>query len=235
MHCSPLRPYPISKMRVVPDEIEKPDWALDGIPKIEPDSDLQKRVEIKTPEQIERMRETCRIAREVLDAGARIIKPGITTDEIDRVIHEETIARGHITFLYKFTFNSDLQLVIWSVNEVICHGIPDARKLEDGDIVNIDVTVYYKGVHGDLNETYFVGNVDEASKQLVRCSYECLEKAIAIGAWQDRLWPDEWTAVTVDGKRSAQFEHTLLVTETGCEVLTARLPSSPDVFPWLKP
>jgi methionyl aminopeptidase len=98
----PLRPYPISKMRVVPDEIEKPDWALDGIPKIEPDSDLQKRVEIKTPEQIERMRETCRIAREVLDAAARIIKPGITTDEIDRVVHEETIARGQINILSEF-------------------------------------------------------------------------------------------------------------------------------------
>ncbi|ONM05214.1 Methionine aminopeptidase 1A [Zea mays] len=156
------------------------------------------------------------------------------------------------------------------------------RKLEDGDIVNVDVTVYYKGVHGDLNETYFVGNVDEASKHLVRCTYECLEKAIAIvkpgvrfrevgevinrhvsmsglsvvksycghgigelfhcapniphysRVWNDRLWPDDWTAVTADGKRSAQFEHTLLVTETGCEVLTARLPSSPDVFPWLK-
>jgi methionyl aminopeptidase len=81
-------------MCVVPDKIEKPDWALDGTPKIEPDSDLQKRVEIKTPEQIERMRETCRIAREVLDAAARIIKPGITTDEIDRVVHEETVARG---------------------------------------------------------------------------------------------------------------------------------------------
>ncbi|RLN17763.1 methionine aminopeptidase 1A [Panicum miliaceum] len=270
----PLRPYPISKMRVVPDEIEKPDWALDGIPKIEPNSDLQKRVEIKTPEQIERMRETCRIAREVLDAAARIIKPGITTDEID----ESSMRR---------------QL------------LEDNRKLEDGDIVNVDVTVYYKGVHGDLNETYFVGNVDEASKQLVRCTYECLEKAIAIvkpgvrfrevgeiinrhasmsglsvvksycghgigelfhcapniphysrnkavgimkagqtftiepminaGVWNDRLWPDDWTAVTADGKRSAQFEHTLLVTETGCEVLTARLPSSPDVFPWLKP
>ncbi|PWS21636.1 hypothetical protein DKP78_22550, partial [Enterococcus faecium] len=74
-------------MCVVPDKIEKPDWALDGTPKIEPDSDLQKRVEIKTPEQIERMRETCRIAREVLDEAARIIKQGITTDEIDRVVH----------------------------------------------------------------------------------------------------------------------------------------------------
>ncbi|XP_047093590.1 methionine aminopeptidase 1A-like [Lolium rigidum] len=299
----PLRPFPISKMRLVPDEIEKPDWALDGIPKIEPDSDLQKRVEIKTPEQIERMRETCRIAREVLDAGARIIKPGITTDEIDRVIHEETIARGGYPSPLNYHFFP--KSCCTSVNEVICHGIPDARKLEDGDIVNVDVTVYYKGVHGDLNDTYFVGNVDEASKQLVRVTYECLEKAIAIvkpgvrfrevgeiisrhasmsglsvvksycghgigelfhcapniphysrnkavgimkagqtftiepmintGIWRDRLWPDEWTAVTADGKRSAQFEHTLLVTETGVEVLTARLPSSPDVYPWLKP
>ncbi|KAJ6679462.1 METHIONINE AMINOPEPTIDASE 1 [Salix purpurea] len=177
------------------------------------------------------------------------------------------------------------------------------RKLEDGDIVNIDVTVYYKGVHGDLNETYFVGNVDEASRQLVQCTYECLEKAISIvkpgvrfreigevinrhatmsgfsvvksycghgigelfhcapniphygrnkavgvmkagqtftiepminaGVWRDRMWPDGWTVVTTDGKRSAQFEHTLLVTETGVEVLTARLPSSPKVYPWL--
>uniref|UniRef100_A0A0D9XLC7 Methionine aminopeptidase n=1 Tax=Leersia perrieri TaxID=77586 RepID=A0A0D9XLC7_9ORYZ len=282
----PLRPYPISKMRVVPDKIEKPDWALDGIPKIEPDSDLQKSVEIKTPEQIERMRETCRIAREVLDAAARVIKPGITTDEIDRVVHEETIARGGYPSPLNYHFFP--KSCCTSVNEVICHGIPDARKLEDGDIVNVDVTVYYKGVHGDLNETYFVGNVDEASKQLVHCTYECLDKAIAIvkpgvrfrevgeiisrhasmsglsvvksycghgigelfhcapniphysrnkavGVWHDRLWPDEWTAVTADGKRSAQFEHTLLVTETGVEVLTARLPSSPDVFSWLKP
>ncbi|KAK9143259.1 hypothetical protein Syun_012659 [Stephania yunnanensis] len=289
-----LRPYPISGRRAVPDHIEKPDWAADGIPKIEPNSDLQNIVEIKTQEQIEKMRETCRIAREVLDAAACVIKPGVTTDEIDAVVHEATIAAGK------------------SVNEIICHGIPDARRLEDGDIVNVDVTVCYKGVHGDLNETYFVGNVDEASQQLVRCTYECLEKAISIvkpgvrfrdvgevinrhasmsgfsvvksycghgigelfhcapniphygsilctltkagnkavgvmkagqtftiepminaGVWRDRLWPDGWTAATADGKRSSQFEHTLLVTETGVEVLTARLPTSPKMFPWL--
>ncbi|KAI5017456.1 hypothetical protein ZWY2020_042344 [Hordeum vulgare] len=167
-----LRQARISPMRLVPDGIEKPDWALDGIPKIEPDSDLQKRVEIKTPEQIERMRETCRIAREVLDAGARIIKPGVTTDEIDRVIHEETIARGGYPSPLNYHFFP--KSCCTSVNEVICHGI----QMPDGDIVNIDVTVYYKGVHGDLNDTYFVGNVDEASKHLVRCTYECLEKAI---------------------------------------------------------
>ncbi|KAK9103211.1 hypothetical protein Sjap_020465 [Stephania japonica] len=89
-----LRPYPISGSRVVPDHIEKPDWAADGIPKIEPNSDLQNVVEIKTQEQIEKMRETCRIAREVLDAAARVIKPGVTTDEIDAVVHEATIAAG---------------------------------------------------------------------------------------------------------------------------------------------
>ncbi|OAY77920.1 Methionine aminopeptidase 1A [Ananas comosus] len=96
-------------MREVPEGIEKPDWAVDGIPKIEPNSDLQTRVEIKTPEQIERMRETCRIAREVLDAAARVIQPGITTDEIDRVVHEATIAAEDI-HLTKLSFLSKVML-----------------------------------------------------------------------------------------------------------------------------
>ncbi|KAM7260772.1 hypothetical protein ACFE04_026247 [Oxalis oulophora] len=303
-----LRPFPISTKRSVPAHVEKPDWAVDGTPKIEPNSDLQHVVEIKTPEQINRMRETSRIAREVLDAAARVIQPGVTTDEIDRVVHEATIAAvSLITFKIYVIIKavSDCNIFLEdihppltiissqnlaarrSVNEVICHGIPDARKLEDGDIVNVDVTVCYKGVHGDLNETFFVGNVDEESKKLVQCTYECLEKAIAMvkpgvrfreigevinrhatmsgfsvvksycghgigelfhcapniphyaknkavgvmkagqtftiepminaGVWRDRMWPDGWTAVTADGKRSAQFEHTLLVTETGVE------------------
>ncbi|PIA50111.1 hypothetical protein AQUCO_01300686v1, partial [Aquilegia coerulea] len=173
-----LRPYPISSMRNVPAHIDKPDWAIDGIPKAEPSSDLQHVVEIKTPEQIKRMKETSRIAREVLDAAARVIKPGVTTDEIDAVVHEATIAAGGYPSPLNYHFFP--KSCCTSVNEVICHGIPDSRRLEDGDIVNVDVTVYYKGVHGDLNETYFVGNVDDASKQLVKCTYECLEKAIAI-------------------------------------------------------
>ncbi|GFY81141.1 methionine aminopeptidase 1A [Actinidia rufa] len=194
---SSLRPYPISKRRAIPAHIAQPDWAIDisdlavsgciqdfsvavaGIPKIEPNSDLQHVVEIKTPEQIEIMRETCRIAREVLDAAARAIRPGVTTDEIDVVVHEATIAAGGYPSPLNYHFFP--KSCCTSVNEVICHGIPDARKLEDGDIVNVDVTVYYKGVHGDLNETFFVGNVDEASRRLVQCTYECLEKAIAIG------------------------------------------------------
>lgn len=183
------------------------------------------------------------------------------------------------------------------MNEVICHGIPDKRPLADGDIVNIDVTIYRDGFHADLNETYGVGTVSGRAKALLQCTYECIQKAIGIvrpgtayreigqvieahakqcgfsvvraycghgvgrlfhcapsvphyarnkavgvmrpghvftiepmindGAWQDETWPDSWTSVTIDGKWSAQFEHTLLVTETGVEVLTARLASSP--------
>ncbi|KAI4369799.1 hypothetical protein MLD38_018203 [Melastoma candidum] len=296
-----LRPFPISRKLVVPGHINQPDWAVDGVPKIEPNSDFQQVVEIKSPDLIERMREACRVSREVLDAAARVIRPGITTDEIDAVVHEATINAGGYPSPLNYHFFP--KSCCTSVNEVICHGIPDARKLKDGDIVNVDVSVYYKGVHGDLNETYFVGNVDESSRQLVQCAYECLDKAMAIvkpgvrfreigevinrhasmsgfsvvksycghgigelfhcapniphyaknkavgvmkagqvftiepminaGVWRDRMWPDGWTAVTADGKRSAQFEHTLLVTEKGVEVLTARLPSSPNVFPWL--
>ncbi|XP_047945681.1 methionine aminopeptidase 1A-like isoform X1 [Salvia hispanica] len=173
----PLRPYPISQKRTVPTHIQQPDWAIDGIPKIEPNSDLQYVVEIKTPDQIERMRETCLIAREVLDAAARIIQPGITTDEIDVVVHEATIAAGG--YPSPLNYNFFPKSCCTSVNEIICHGIPDARKLQDGDIVNVDVSVYYKGVHADLNETFFVGNVDEACKRLVQHTYECLGIAIA--------------------------------------------------------
>ncbi|KAK4593051.1 hypothetical protein RGQ29_017269 [Quercus rubra] len=173
-----LRPYAISGRRAVPPHIELPDWAADGIPKTEPNSDLQHVVEIKTPDQIERMREACRIGREVLDAAARVIQPGVTTDEIDRVVHDATIAAGGYPSPLNYHFFP--KSCCTSVNEVICHGIPDARKLEDGDIINVDISVYYKGVHGDLNETYFVGNVDEESRRLVQCTYESLEKAIAI-------------------------------------------------------
>jgi len=183
--------------------------------------------------------------------------------------------------------------------KVVCHGIPDNRVLEDGDIVNIDVSVYYGGYHGDVNETYLVGNVDEQGKKLVSVTKGSLDAAIEMvkpgtlyrdvgnvitkyvnphgfqvaraycghgigklfhaspsiphyaknkaigvmkpghvftiepmineGTWQEVLWPDDWTSVTKDGKRSAQFEHTLLVTETGCEVLTRKL-SWNDLF-----
>lgn len=190
--------------------------------------------------------------------------------------------------------------VCTSVNETICHGIPDQRPLEDGDIINIDVTLYYGGFHGDLNETYYVGEKARSNPDAVRVvetARECLDKAIELvkpgmlfrepgnviekhaksrncsvvksycghginqlfhtapniphyaknkavgsakpgmcftiepminlGTHKDKTWPDDWTSTTADGSLSAQFEHTLLVTEDGVEVLTARLPDSP--------
>ncbi|KAJ7568411.1 hypothetical protein O6H91_01G031500 [Diphasiastrum complanatum] len=122
----PLRPYPISPRCIVPDKIARPDWASDGRPKEEPVSEWQNSVEIKSSEQIERMRETCKVTREVLDAAARVIRPGITTDEIDKAVHEATISAGGYPSPLNYHFFP--KSCCTSVNEVICHGIPDARQ-----------------------------------------------------------------------------------------------------------
>ncbi|CAE6455575.1 unnamed protein product [Rhizoctonia solani] len=250
-------------------------------------------IKILTPEEQESMRTVCRLSREILDIAAAAIRPGITTDEIDAIVHEETIKRGG--YPSPLNYREFPKSVCISVNEVICHGIPDQRKLEEGDIVNLDVSLYYKGFHGDLNETYPVGKISEESQKLIRTTRKCLDAAIAIckpgtlfrdlgktiepiaraqgcsvvraytghgihnlfhtvpnithyaknkmpgmmkpgmcftiepminlgSSWEVEHWPDNWTAVTVDGKRSAQFEETLLITETGVEVLTAGKP-----------
>ncbi|KAL5637036.1 hypothetical protein ACGC1H_000867 [Rhizoctonia solani] len=289
----PLRPvYPLSPRRIVPPEIPRPDYVEDGIPYSER---LREAFTIKilTPEEQESMRTVCRLSREILDIAAAAIRPGITTDEIDAIVHEETIKRGG--YPSPLNYREFPKSVCISVNEVICHGIPDQRKLEEGDIVNLDVSLYYKGFHGDLNETYPVGKISEESQKLIRTTRKCLDAAIAIckpgtlfrdlgktiepiaraqgcsvvraytghgihnlfhtvpnithyaknkmpgmmkagmcftiepminlgSSWEVEHWPDNWTAVTVDGKRSAQFEETLLITETGVEVLTAGKP-----------
>lgn len=241
------------------------------------------------------MREVCILGRKVLDIAHKAVKPGVRTDEIDKVVHEACIELGVYPSplnYYKFP-----KSVCTSVNEIICHGIPDLRPLEEGDIINIDISVFKDGYHSDLNETYFVGKVDDDTKKLVQAAYDCLYKAIEIckpgtmyreignvigdfinkqdlyvtktycghgigklfhgtpnvphykknkavgimrpghiftiepminqGTTKDITWLDDWTASTMDGKRSAQFEHTLLITETGCEILTNRLPDSP--------
>ena len=259
----------------------------------------------------------------MLDACAAAVRPGVTTDELDRIAHEVTVAGGG--YPSPLNYCSFPKSCCTSVNEVICHGIPDMRPLDDGDIVNLDISVYLNGYHGDLNETVLCGAVDEAGRNLVKGAWECLAKAIELvkpgtrfrdvgdiisahaargglsvvrtycghgigcaaerlrcmrcvardslvaplsrelfhcapniphyggnkavgimrpgmvftiepminaGSWKDTTWPDGWTSVTIDGKRSAQFEHTLLVTETGVEVLTARVPESPPLFPF---
>mmetsp|Transcript_12641 Transcript_12641/g.17522 ORF Transcript_12641/g.17522 Transcript_12641/m.17522 type:complete len:354 (+) Transcript_12641:159-1220(+) len=295
-YTGPLRPHYVTPMRRVPDTIPKPDYALTG----KPISEMQHKdkVVIHTKQQIKGIREACRVGREVLDLAGQMVKPGVTTEEIDRKVHDWCIERG--AYPSPLNYHGFPKACCTSPNEVICHGIPDARPLQDGDIVNIDISVFKNGYHGDLNETYLVGDVDEESKRLVKTTYESLMLAIqackpgtfirdfgkiiskycnkrkysvvrsycghgigelfhcapnvphysknkAVGickpgmiftiepmintkSWRDRTWPDNWTSVTADGLRSAQFEHTLLVTETGCEVLTARTKNSVPFF-----
>lgn len=291
-----LRPAPYGPQRSVPAHIQRPDYSEDGIPHSEMDYRKYNTIVQLKADEIEKMRVVCRMGREILDAAARAIRPGVTTDELDRIVHEETVKRS--AYPSPLNYSHFPRSCCTSVNEVICHGIPDTRPLADGDIVNIDVTVFYGGFHGDLNETYTVGRCDEESLRLINCSRDALaaaleivrpgtaykeignvieklakargfsvvktycghgihqlfhtvpsiphyaknkavgimkaghvftiEPMINVGTWQDETWPDGWTAVTADGKRSAQFEHTILVTEDGCEVLTKPLPDSPS-------
>lgn len=133
-------------------------------------------IKVLDDEEIEAMRVSCKLGREVLDEAARVCDVGITSDEIDRVVHEACIERecypSPLNY-YKFP-----KSCCTSVNEVICHGIPDMRVLQDGDLCNVDITVFHRGFHGDLNETFFVGNVKPEHKKLVQVTYDCLDKAI---------------------------------------------------------
>mmetsp|Transcript_15446 Transcript_15446/g.17487 ORF Transcript_15446/g.17487 Transcript_15446/m.17487 type:complete len:419 (-) Transcript_15446:965-2221(-) len=299
--AGPLRPCAITKQVQVPENIAKPDYADDGIPHSELESEHRLNIHVHSPEEIEIMRDVCRIGREVLDIGGKFLKAGVTGDEIDRIIHAATIERG--AYPSPLNYNNFPKSVCVSVNEIICHGIPDLRVIQDGDIVNLDVSVYKNGFHADLNETFMVGNVDEDSEKLVKTAYECLKVAceqikpgffyrdigafissiaakngctvvktycghgigrlfhtspnvphykknkgrgimkaghiftiepmINIGnSWADGLWPDNWSATTTNGNRSAQFEHTFLVTETGVEILTSRKGSPKDKLVW---
>ena len=237
------------------------------------------------------MRAAGQAAAEVLEELSRAVAPGITTDELDRICHDACIARGgYPSPLHYKGFPKSL---CTSINEIICHGIPDDRVLQDGDIVNCDVTIYLGGVHGDTNATFLVGDVDAEGRRLVQVTREAMwkgieqvrpgarlfeigraiqthaeaagfgvvrsfvghglgeefhtapsvphyfdphsdtiitpgmtftvEPMITEGSWElGRIWSDGWTAPTRDLSRSAQFEHSLLVTSTGVEVLTLR-------------
>jgi methionyl aminopeptidase len=277
-----LTAAPVSPRRAVPDEIERPEYVDKPLPAPHLGGDVQ------PPEIIEKMRVASKIAAQAMRAAAAVIAPGVTTDEVDRVGHEFLCDHGAYpsTLGYKHFPKS----LCTSVNECICHGIPDARRLEDGDIVNIDLTAYIGGVHGDTNATYLVGDVDEESRLLVERTEETLRRAIkavrpgrqvnvigrviesyakrfgygvvtdftghginttfhsgliiphyddprfstmietgmtftiepmlTLGTTEWDMWDDGWTVVTKDHRRSAQFEHTLVVTDTGAEILT---------------
>ncbi len=122
------------------------------------------------------MRVAGRIAREVLDTAVNMVRPGITTNDIDVVVHEATVSRN--AYPSTLNYHAFPKSVCTSVNEVICHGIPDSTVLRSGDIVNVDVTVFHDGVHGDCSETVLVGEVAPAAVDLVQTSLEALQAAI---------------------------------------------------------
>ena len=141
-----------SPTRRVPAGIARPDYADDGQPKTR--GLLPGQIEVKNAKDIEAMRVVGRLAREVLDAATRLVAtagPGLTTDEIDALVHKETVARG--AYPSPLNYRGFPKSCCTSVDEVICHGIPDSRELQDGEIVNIDVTCFYGGFHGDCSET----------------------------------------------------------------------------------
>lgn len=290
--CHTVLPGDVSPTRLVPPHIRRPDYAATGHPVRSAASP------VATPDVIRRMRGTCRLAAQILDQVCALVRPGITTDSLDQAAHEMIIAAN--AYPSPLNYHGFPKSICTSVNEVICHGIPDSRILEEGDIVNIDVTVFKDGVHGDCSKTVPVGKIDIASQKLVKTAEECLAAGIAVakagnrifdigkaitrlaetqsfsvvraycghglgetfhnslmvphnidpsaktlivpgmiftiepminaGSWKHAVWDDNWTAVTLDGKRSAQFEHTILVREDGVEILTLADPAAPQPF-----
>lgn len=278
-----LTPGRVGPRRRVPSSIARPEYVDRDAPQPYTGS------EVKDAATIEAMRHAGTVAARALRAVGAAVAPGVTTDELDRIAHESMIEAG--AYPSTLGYRRYPKSCCTSVNEVVCHGIPDDRPLADGDIVNVDITAFIGGVHGDTNATFLVGDVDEESRLLVERTEEALRRAIkavkpgrqinvigrVIESYAKRFgygvvrdytghgvgtafhtglviphydaapgydtviepgmtftiepmlslgtpdcveWDDGWTAVTADGRRSAQFEHTLLVTDRGAEVLT---------------
>jgi methionyl aminopeptidase len=282
-----LVPGEVSPRRTVPASIPRPDYVD------RPSPERYAGPEVKDATTIAAMREAGRLAARAMAAVAAAIAPGVTTDELDRIGHEYLIEHG--AYPSTLGYRGFPKSLCTSVNEVICHGIPDSTVLADGDIVNIDITGFLTvdglGVHGDTDATYLVGAVDEESRLLVTRTHEAMmrgikaiapgrrinvigrvieayarrfdygvvrdftghgigtafhsglvvphydaaphhdtviepgmtftvEPMLTLGTHEWDMWDDGWTIVTKDRRRSAQFEHTVLVTETGAEILT---------------
>jgi methionyl aminopeptidase len=172
------RPSAMTPMRKVPKEIAKPDYASDGKPKAKT-LGMPWDIPVNSAEDIEGIRKAARAAREVLDIATSSVRVGMTTEELDELVHTETIKRGG--YPSPLNYHGFPKSVCTSINEVVCHGIPGTNvKLQDGDIVNIDVTVYLNGYHGDCSEMACVGEVDEAGKKLIQTTYDAWQAAIAI-------------------------------------------------------
>jgi methionyl aminopeptidase len=278
-----LTPGRVSPLRPVPTAIERPEYV--GRPR----PARYTGPEVKDAETIDRMRVAGRLAAQALAEVGRHVAPGVTTDELDRVGHEFLVEHG--AYPSTLGYKGFPKSLCTSVNEVVCHGIPDTTELRDGDIVNIDITAYIGGVHGDTDATFLVGEVAEEDRLLVERTEEALRRAIKavrpgrpisvigrviesyarrfgygvvreftghgigssfhsglvvphyddpsndlmieagmtftiepmlnLGTHEWEMWDDGWTVVTRDRERSAQFEHTLLVTEGEPEILTS--------------
>jgi methionyl aminopeptidase len=277
-----LRPGRQSPRRSVPDSIERPEYV--GKPAPSPFTGS----EVKDAETVERMRIAGRIAADALETVGKAVTPGITTDELDRIVHEYLCDLG--AYPSTLGYREYPKSCCTSLNEVICHGIPDSTVVQDGDIVNIDITAFIGGVHGDCNATFLAGDVSQEARDLVERTWTAtwrgikavkpgrqlnvvgkvieayakrfgygvvrqftghgigtafhsglyvphydnpeleveietgmtftIEPMINLGTADHEMWDDGWTAVTRDRKWTAQFEHTLLVTDDGFEILT---------------
>jgi methionyl aminopeptidase len=276
-----LQPGRISRLREVPAEITRPEYVGRRAPRLG-------EADVKDAETIELMRVAGRIAGQALAEVGRHVTPGVTTDELDRIGHEFLLDHG--AYPSTLGYRGFPKSLCTSLNEVICHGIPDDTVIADGDIVNIDITAYIGSVHGDTNATFLAGDVDEESTLLVERTREAMmrgiravapgrplnaigrviesyarrfgygvvrdftghgigrtfhsglvvphfddpsvgvimepgmtftiEPMLTLGTIDYDIWPDGWTVVTADRKRTAQFEHTLAVTADGYEILT---------------
>jgi methionyl aminopeptidase len=275
-------PGRVTPMRTVPSGIAPTPYYADGTP-ARRDEPM-----VKSPDVLARIRRAGQVAAEVLAVTGAAVRPGVTTEELDAIAHQAYIDRG--AFPSTLNYHGYPKAICTSVNEVICHGIPDDRPLAEGDIVNVDVTAYLDGVHGDCSGMFVAGETDQASLDLIAVTRRCrdlgiaaaragrplsdigraiqdhaeghgygvvrnfighgigeqfhtapsvphyytpdastvmepgmvftVEPMITIGSWRERMWDNGWTAVTSDGSRTAQFEHTILVTEDEPEVLT---------------
>lgn len=282
-----LVPGTISPERTVPSAITRPEYVGKSAPTPWSGGDVH------DEETIGRIRAASKLAADALEHLEQFAVPGTTTDKLDAIAHDFLTERD--AYPSCLGYRGFPKSICTSLNEVICHGIPDSTVLEDGDILNVDITAYLDGVHGDTNRMFLVGNVDEASRLLVERTHEAMMRGIKaakpgrsvnvigrviasyakrfgygvvedytghgvgpafhsgliIPHWDDpsrddiiqpgmvftvepmltlggspdwRMWDDDWTVVTADASRTAQWEHTVVVREDGAEILT--LPSS---------
>ncbi|SEA74313.1 type I methionyl aminopeptidase [Leifsonia sp. 21MFCrub1.1] len=278
-----LIPGRVTPMRPVPSRIARPEYV--GRPGPAPYT----RGDVYTPDEVELIRESGRIAAQAIERVGEAVRPGVTTEELDAIGHEFLLA--HDAYPSTLGYRGYPKSICSSVNEVICHGIPDDTVIEDGDIVNIDITAYKNGFHGDSNQTFIAGTASAEVTALVERTREALNRGIkavapgrqvnvigraiesyakrfgygvvrdftghgvgaafhsgliiphydaapahddvmepgmvftiepmlTLGTHEWEMWADDWTVVTRDRSITAQFEHTLVVTERGAEVLT---------------